>query len=367
MALTSTVIQDAASNAPSPEARAQAPWALVADIGGTNARFASTTLGEMGLGHVTSLPVADHADVASAIRHVLATMASQGLGPGRPWRPPVAVALAVASPIGGDLVSLTNGPWSFSRRALQQALGQPVLLVLNDFEALALSLPRLGAHQLRFWGAPASATQASSPRPALGEASQARGLAVVGPGTGLGVAAAVRHGRHWHALPSEGGHATLAPADAFESDVLRAARGVHAHVSAERLLSGTGLPLLHRAMAEVRGVVAQPMSAETIVALGVAQQDDACAATLECFCAMLGSFCGNVALTLGTRDGLYVGGGIVPRLGERFFESAFRERFEAKGRYQSYLRGIPTALITDTMAALSGAAAAVEPLMLAEA
>jgi glucokinase len=167
-----------------------------------------------------------------------------------------------------------------------------------------------------------------------------------------------RHG--WQALPGEGGHATLAAADDFESAVLAQARQGFAHVSAERLLSGIGLPVLHQAVAQVMGQVAPELTAEQIVALGLNQSDAVCARTLDSFCALLGSFAGNVALTLGARGGVYIGGGIVPRLGERFFASRFRERFEAKGRFQAYLQAIPTALITDTLAALTGAAFAIE-------
>jgi glucokinase len=148
--------------------------------------------------------------------------------------------------------------------------------------------------------------------------------------------------------------------------VLAVARRTHPHVSAERLLSGIGLPLLHSALGEVMGQTTAPsaalLSAEQVVAQGLSGSDPLAAATLDTFCALLGSFCGNVALTYGARGGLYVGGGIVPRLGERFFSSRFRERFEAKGRFQAYLQGIPTALITDTLAALTGAAFALEQL-----
>ena len=131
-------------------------------------------------------------------------------------------------------------------------------------------------------------------------------------------------------------------------------------MSAERLLSGIGLPVLHRAVAQVLGVPTPGLTAEDIVGRGLAQTDPVCDRTLDAFCALLGSFAGSVALVLGARGGMFIGGGIVPRLGERFFASAFRERFEAKGRFQDYLRAIPTALITDTLVALTGATLALE-------
>ncbi len=314
------------------------PW-LVGDIGGTNARLGWVSRVGGPVEQVRTLPVAAHATPADAVRAYLA-----GLGPeaGTPRR----AALAVATAVGSDEVVLTNSAWRFSCRALQTALGLERLLVLNDFEALALSLPRLNAAQLRPIGA--------APPHADGT------LAVIGPGTGLGVAGVTRCRQGWLALPGEGGHATLAPADEFESAVLAAARTRFAHVSAERLLSGIGLPVLQMAVAEALGQAAELLPAEQIVERGLSGADPVCERTVDTFCAMLGGFAGSVALTLGARGGVYVGGGIVPRLGERFFTSRFRERFEAKGRFQTYLRAIPTALITDTLAALTGAAVAIE-------
>ena len=315
------------------------PW-LVADVGGTNARFGWVAHPARGVEHVRKLAVADHAGPAAAAAAYLA-----GLRDVPGMAQPRKAALAVATAIDGDLVGMTNSPWRFSRAALREELGLQKLLVLNDFEALALSLPRLGAEQLRPHGA--------------WQAPQGM-LAVIGPGTGLGVAGVVQTARGWVALPGEGGHATLAPADDFESDLLRWVRGEHAHVSAERLLSGIGLPLLHRAVAAVLGQAAEPLAAEQVVERGVAGSDALCRRTLDVFCALLGGFAGNVALTLGARGGVYIGGGIVPRLGELFFDSQFRARFEAKGRFRGYLESIPSALITDTLAALTGAALAIE-------
>jgi glucokinase len=317
------------------------PW-LVADVGGTNARFGWVSDAAGGVQHVRTLPVAGFAGPADAAASYLAGLADDlKIAVPTPHR----AALAVATAIRGDDVGLTNSPWRFSQRALQQSLGVEALLVLNDFEALALSLPRLDISQLRAIGVP--------PHP--------QGtMAVIGPGTGLGVGGVVQTAHGWVALPGEGGHATLAPFDDFESALLAHVRREHAHVSAERLLSGIGLPLLHGAMAAVLGHNVPALPAETIVERGVAGTDPLCSSTIDTFCALLGSFAGNVALTLGARGGVYIGGGIVPRFGERFFASAFRERFESKGRFRSYLQAIPTALITDTLAALTGAALAIE-------
>jgi glucokinase len=310
------------------------PW-LVADVGGTNARFGWVADPSRGVESVCQFRVADSAGPADAVRAYLATLP--------PSPSPRRAAIAVATAVRGDRVEFTNSPWAFSRAALQAELGLESLQVLNDFEALALSLPRLTPAQWRAHGAHPVA---------------AGTLAVIGPGTGLGVGGVVETGGRWIALPGEGGHATLAPADDFESEVLRQARGVHAHVSAERLLSGIGLPLLHEAVALAEGRRAEPLPTAQVVQRALAG-DAACGRTLDCFCALLGGFSGNVALTLGA-SAVFIGGGIVPRLGERFFGSPFRESFEAKGRFQPYLAAIPTAVITDTLAALAGAAFAIE-------
>ncbi|MGQ3053572.1 MAG: glucokinase [Roseateles sp.] len=321
------------------------PW-LVADIGGTNARFGTVAGPGAAVVDVRVLPVAGHADPAAAVR---AYLTDRPAGQTQPQ----SAAFALATALHGDRIELTNGAWGFSRAATQAELGLSTLLCLNDFEAQALSLPRLKPHQLRAWGEAPPATEAV----AAGTV-----MAVIGPGTGLGVGGVVRAPGRWLALPGEGGHATLAPADDFESAVLSHARREFPHVSAERFLSGIGLPVLCRSVAAAlgEGEDISGLPTEQIVARGLSGESPACARTLDVFCAMLGGFAGSVALTLGSRGGVFIGGGIVPRLGERFFQSQFRARFEAKGRFQSYLEGIPTALITDTLAALSGAALALE-------
>lgn len=313
---------------------------LVADIGGSNARFGWAEGGTVQ--HVQTLPVAAHATLAAAASSYLGALAAR-LGAG--YVPPRAAAIAVAATVTDDEVDLTNSRWTFSIARLRAELALERLAVLNDFEALALALPRLGATQLRAHGALPSLRL---PR------------AVVGPGTGLGVAAVVPHGERWIALPGEGGHATLAPGNDFESELIAHVRRSHDHVSAERLLSGIGLPLLHGAVAATLGTSDAALDSAQIVTRGVAGSDAVCRRTLEVFCALLGSFAGNVALTVGARGGVYIGGGIVPRMAELFFASRFRERFEAKGRLQGYLQQVPTALITDTLAALAGAAAALD-------
>lgn len=328
-----------------PGTTAPFPW-LLADIGGSNARFAWVAQPGMAPQQVRTLAVGEHPSLAGAARAYLDGLVHSGVA--APGERPGSAALAVATVADADPIRFTNSPWSFARAELAAQLGLRTLLVLNDFEALSLSLPRLRAGQWQSLDGRAPRFDAP--------------LAVVGPGTGLGVAGLLPLGspaQGWLPVPGEGGHATLAPADDFESQLLALARREHPHVSAERLLSGIGLPLLYRCCAALRGEAAVAgVDARWLVERTLADEDACAAATIDQFFAMLGGFCGSVALTYGARGGLFIGGGIVPRLSARFAASAFRDRFEAKGRFADYLRAIPTPLLTDTLAALDGAAQA---------
>lgn len=318
------------------------PW-LVADIGGTHARFGLQHTADGPVESVQALRGAGHAGVEAAALAYLDGLGSHNgrLRPGR-------VALALACPIDGETVTLTNRDWVVSRRAVATALGASEVRLLNDFEALALALPGLNTHDTAWIG-----TARPEPR---------RPMAVIGPGTGLGVAACLPTPGGWTPLASEGGHASLTTADDFEAEVLRVVRTDHAHVSAERLLSGPGLPLLHRAMGRVRGMhdaSVEPLTAEELSRRAFEQRDADCLATLEQFAALLGGFAGNVALTLGARGGIWLAGGVAQKLGIEFFrQSRFRARFEAKGRFEAYLAGIATGLLVAPHAALAGAARA---------
>ena len=341
---------------PATQADAASYPRLLADIGGTNARFGWLQAPGASVAHVQRLTVPAFAGPAQAAQAYLASLELQL---GADYRAPRHAAFAVATAVAGDRIAFTNSHWAFLRTDVQAALGLRSLLMLNDFESLAMSLPCLGPAQLRLHDTVPGAVPGLSGVSGM-PCVEAGTLAVVGPGTGLGVGAVLATRSGWVALPGEGGHATLAPADALESALLACVRRQYAHVSAERLLSGIGLPLLHQSLAEVQGRPVDALSAAQIVDQGGAGSDALCSQTLDVFCALLGGFAGNVALTLGARGGLYIGGGIVPRFADRFFASAFRQRFEAKGRFSNYLAAIPTALITDTLAALTGAALAIE-------
>jgi glucokinase len=303
---------------------------LIADIGATNARFA--LVGAAGaVEHVRVLACDDYATISDAIAAYLAADSLPS---------PRAAALAVASPVTGDLIALTNHPWSFSIAALKQHLALDRLIVVNDFTANALAMPHLHPDERFQVGGGSPAPEAP--------------IAVLGPGTGLGVSGLLPTGSGWTALSGEGGHATMAPADERESLVLDRMRRRFDHVSAERLLSGPGLVNLYQTLCEIEGVPAAPFTPAQITDRRIGEAEPLCRAALEMFCAMLGTVASDLALILGARGGVYIAGGIVPRLGARFAETGFRERFEAKGRFRPYLTAIPTYVVTHPILAFLG-------------
>ncbi len=310
---------------------------LLGDIGATNARFAlADDAGK--IERVRVLACDEHAGLAAAIT---AYLAQDGLDP-----PPREAALAVASPVTGDEVTLTNHPWSFSIGGLTRQLGLARLVVINDFTANALAVPRLRPEDRQAVGG--------------GGAAEGAPIGVLGPGTGLGVSGLVPTPAGFVALASEGGHATLAPADTREGAVLDRLRRRFDHVSAERALSGQGLVTLYTTLAEIAGMPAGPFTPAQIADRAIGESEPLVRDALAMFCAMLGTVAGNLALTLGARGGVYIAGGIVPRLGARFAESAFRQRFEAKGRMRPYLAAIPTYVVTHPIPAFLGLLALLE-------
>ncbi|HRX61458.1 MAG TPA: glucokinase [Candidatus Competibacter sp.] len=307
---------------------------LIADIGGTNARFA-LAFPDGRIGSECILSGADYPDLIQAAAAYLREVA----GP-HPRR----AAVAVATPISGDWIQFTNSPWSFSTEAARQALGLEQLLIINDFTALALALPLLGPDERR---------QVSE-----GTAVEKAPIGLIGPGTGLGVSGLVWSGHHWIPLETEGGHVTFSACDEREWAIYRVLQRRFDHVSPERLLSGPGLVNLYTALAELEGWSAEDLVPADITDRALTGSCRHCVEVLELFCGMLGTAAGNLALTLGARGGVYIGGGIVPRLGDFFDRSAFRARFEAKGRFSDYLATIPSWVITAANPALRGVAAA---------
>jgi glucokinase len=308
---------------------------LVADIGGTHARFALETVPGC-FASVIVLPCAKFDSLHDAIRCYLADPGVVRLGGDRIRH----AAIAIANPVDGDEIQMTNHTWSFSTRALQSALGFDTLIVVNDFRALAMAVPHL---------APSEVVKVGG-----GECKPDGVIGVLGAGTGLGVSGLLRLGNRFHALDTEGGHVSFSPANPLEADILAHAWKTFPHVSAERLLSGIGLEIVYRALCERMGLEPEQLSVPQIIQRGLARSCPACDATIDAFCEMLGTVASNLAVTLGAKGGIYIGGGIVPRLGERFYQSGFRKRFEDKGRFVAYLARIPTYVITAEYPAFTG-------------
>ena len=312
---------------------------LVADIGGTNARFAM--LDERGnLSSPTTLACDSYANLPAALEHYLSTQEINKLDQ---------VAMALATPIIGDQVTLTNRPsWSFSQQQLKDSLNLSSLTVLNDYSALALSLPHLSRDDVQVVGPKIEPELAA--------------IALIGPGTGLGVSGLVpafdANGEliQYGILAGEGGHVTLGVTTDREMAIYKVLENKYGHVSAERVLSGPGMAELYLVLQQLDGIDAEPLKPTEISKRALQDNDAACLETLNLFCALLGSCAGNLALTLGAAGGVYIGGGIAPKLGQFFIDSAFRERFEAKGRMQAILEKMPTFVITAPYPALIGCA-----------
>jgi glucokinase len=311
---------------------------LVADIGGTNARFAWMANAHAGLSQIETLTCEQFPAPEDAANAYLRMFHAGAL--------PAHAAIAIASAITAGPIKVTNSHWVLDRSTFAKATGIASVEVFNDFEAIALVLPYLTQQDYRLVGT----VQPIETQP----------MAVIGPGTGLGVGGITPirgHAGRWQTVCGEGGHMTLSGSTEYQNEILRVTREQFPHVSAERLISGIGLPTLRRAVARVEGIaISHDLNAEEIGTLGSTRADRLCERTMDAFCTLLGCVAGNVALTLGARGGVFIGGGIVPKLGAFFHESGFRTHFEAKGRYENYLREIATAVVTAPFPGLLGLA-----------
>ncbi len=310
--------------------------AILADIGGTNARFARLRDGRIGARR--QVRVADYPSLSSALRAYLASVDS---GPA-----PKRMAVAAAGPVAGGKVSLTNSPWRISTAALRATFKFKDVILVNDFAAVARAVPHLSKTHTVVIGGRRAAPEAP--------------VAVLGPGTGLGVAGLVPGPAGPQVLVTEGGHVTMAPSDARESAILEHLRGRFGHVSVERVLSGDGLVNLYQAIAALDDRPVEALDPAQITERAVAGSCRICGAALATFCAMLGTVAGNLALTLGARGGVYLAGGMVPRFVPYLAASAFRDRFENKGRFRAYLAAIPVRVIVHPDPAFIGLRALLE-------
>jgi glucokinase len=314
------------------------PASLVGDVGATNARFALLGPG----GEFRRLQVFACEDFAS-IEDAIDAYLPDALPLAEIARIEAA-GLSVAAPVIGDRVTLTNHPWSFSIEALRRHLHVERLVVVNDFAAVAAALPFLTPDECRQVGG--------------GGADAGSIIGALGPGSGLGAGGIVPvGGGRWIPLASQGGHVTMAPATIRESAVLDRMRLRFDHVSAERVLSGPGLVNLYNTLAELDGIPAAAYTGPQITDPQIGERDPHCREAVEMFCAMLGTVAGNLALTLGALGGIFIAGGIVPKLGQTFAASRFRQQFEQKGRMQPYVGRIGTYVITHPFPAFIGLAA----------
>jgi glucokinase len=308
---------------------------LLADIGATNARFALLRRGG-DIGPVRTLAVADYPKFTDA---VAAFLAAEGVSP-------AGAVLAVAGPVERDRAVMTNCPWVIDAAELRRLLGVPAVRVINDFEATAWSLSALEPDHVAAVGA--------------GRAVAGAPMVVLGPGTGLGLASHVPHASAPVVIATEGGHVTLAATTAREDAVIAWLRGRFGHVSAERALSGPGLENLYRAIAAVDRADVPARDATAITQAGVAGMCPVSRAALDMFCAMLGTFAGNAALSFGARGGVFIAGGIAPRIVDYLLKSEFRARFDANGRLRPYVEAIPLNVIVHPDYAFIGLKALVE-------
>lgn len=311
--------------------------AIVGDIGGTHARFARATCdagGALTLHHVAKLKTADHTTLEAAYREYVGTL---------PEAAPGQAVIAVATAVGQDEIRFTNNPWTFRRSQIAQNLGLARVDILNDFGAIARSIPYVGAEHL-------------VPVRDGGPALPAQGvISVVGPGTGLGVAMLVRQPDRDIVIETEGGHVGFAPFDRVEQEIARRLIGRFLRVSVERLISGPGLLMVYEGLAAIEGHAIVPVDDRTLWSKAIDGSDPFARTALERFSAMLGSALGDYALAHGAQA-VVIAGGLVPRFTDVLKSSSFLSRFQAKGRFETMMQTIPIFVCTHPDPGLLGAA-----------
>lgn len=309
---------------------------LVGDIGGTNARFALANVAHPGFHDVVKLKCDDFETSGDAIRHFLATV-----GAGKP----AAICLAAAGPLVDGSIKVTNNHWMVSTAALASEFDIDEIRLANDFEAIAYSLPFLAAEDRSVIGQPQG----------VDLSGRDFNVAVLGPGTGLGIAGLCGRSGQLVPITGEGGHVGFAPESDLQSEILALLRKRFGRVSAERLVAGSGIENLHTALVELRGSGDEIMSAAEVFTAAEDGSSQTAREAVELFFEIMGQVAGDVALTLGANDGLYIAGGIVKRYPELLRSGRFRQAFESKGRHSRIMERIPTYLIMHDQPGLLGA------------
>jgi glucokinase len=312
---------------------------VAVDIGGTHARFAIAELDGPrvhALGEAVTLKAAEHASFQTAWeefgRRIGASL-------------PKAVAIAIACPIGGDVLKLTNNPWIIRPAQICEKLGVDRYSLINDFGAVGYAVAQVGDASFDHLCGP------DVPLPATGT------ISIIGPGTGLGVAHVLRTADDYHVNATEGGHLDFAPVDAIEDALLARLRGRYRRVSMERIVSGPGLVEIYEALAALEGKAIQSLDDKALWKLALDGSDSLAVAALDRFCLSLGSVAGDIALAQGG-SGVVIAGGLGLRIAETLKKSGFADRFKAKGRFEVMMAAIPVKLITHPQPGLYGAAAA---------
>ncbi|HSA67780.1 MAG TPA: glucokinase [Methyloceanibacter sp.] len=312
---------------------------LAVDIGGTHARFAIAAVDHgrvTSLGDITTLRTDTHASLQNAWE-AFASRLGRSL--------PRATAIAVACPVMGDVLKLTNNPWIVRPAQIGERLGVDRVTLINDFGAVAHAVVNVESEHLRHVCGP------DLPLPEQGV------ISILGPGTGLGVAHVLRHQDRNHVIECEGGHIDYAPLDSIEDAILARLRQRHRRVSVERIVSGPGLANIHEALAAIDGRSVRVTDEKALWAAALSGDDDLAAAALDRFCLALGSVAGDIALAQGAKA-VIIGGGIGQRLADVLPRSGFAGRFTAKGRFEPMMAAIPVKVITHPHPGLFGAAAA---------
>ena len=318
--------------------RVMQDWYLVADIGGTNARFGLVGRGSGEIISIARYNVAEHEFLSDAIDHFLQHVSDLSL-----WQPlPTAACLALACPVEGDVMQFTNSPWRVDRYNVNAQLGGAPIDIINDFAAVGYAVSDLHTTDWQQLGGGAGLANAP--------------IVVLGPGTGLGVCSLVPVGQGFTVVPGEGGHVDFAPIDAQEIAVHKILQARFGRVSAERLLSGVGIMNIYQSLAQLAGKPPLHSKPEDIHDAALVGIESLAVKSLELFCRVLGSFAGNLALTLGAKGGVYFAGGIAPKLLPFLESTEFRHRFDAKGRFRSYLSDVPVRVVTKDDLGVLGAA-----------
>lgn len=312
---------------------------VAGDIGGTHARFAIATIEQgrvLSLEHEATLKTAEFASLQTAWESYGASLAEPL---------PRAAGIAIAAPVQGEVIKLTNNPWIIRPALIPEKLGVDRYVLVNDFGAVGHAVAQVGPEHLHHLCGPERAFDAEG------------AISIVGPGTGLGVAMLLRRGGTVSVVETEGGHIDFAPLDTLEDQILGHLRQRYRRVSVERIVSGPGLANLYEALAGIEGRAVTPFDDKALWSAALDGADSLAAAAFDRFCLCLGAVAGDIALAQGGM-GVVIAGGLGLRIADHLPRSGFGQRFRAKGRFEARMAGMPVKLITHPQPGLLGAAAA---------